>query len=340
MSLSQNGHNYMVYPANGSLGYEICRELVEGEFKKGSIEIQKKKRVHKVIAVCCSRDAKWVDKLKNLGGVVHVINLDNATRVESWRKALKHCNVDCMMLCTEPPNVKRRDTNGHAHEMSPEQFATSMEVAVEMTSHLYCSCLCVSTAYCADDAKYKTWYRLYSAIDKAADRHFRGYRSVIYHNLMFEALFLNRDEILKDKKLSWPVSPSSEATPVALHDYSRCCVAVMSHMLKHETTALAHRRADYRVTGAARMSPQEMIDMMSSSFDKSIEYKQVQRKEWRKSAADSLSPLQIRCLEEIFDMMEDGNLHNRTKEVKHLTHKTPMSFQSWLKDHEKDFQGQ
>ncbi|TPX35188.1 hypothetical protein SeLEV6574_g08207 [Synchytrium endobioticum] len=245
------------------------------------------------------------------------------------------------MLCTEgaPPH----NTTGMTCEGAKEhvkQSADLFECAMEMTRYMHCDAVAVSTAFAADDAKYKHWNHLYKSLQRACKKHFRGESCVVFHNMMFDALYLNREEIKRDGTMSWPVAEDAKACAMSGMDVTRCCMQVMQKMIKCGNQATAHLHKEYHVTGSDKLTPADMMDMMCRSFDMDIEYNEADPKEWRKMMKDMrmLSSLDICLMEEGFQMMKDGCFKKCTNECRKLTGEKPMEMGEWLDEHRDMFE--
>ncbi|TPX44354.1 hypothetical protein SeMB42_g04354 [Synchytrium endobioticum] len=321
----------IVYPANGHIGYMICKDLVHGDHMGN---------VKEVLAICCGEGGMY-DKLKEMGKPIKTIVMHDADKMSDWKKHMKDRHCDVMMLCCEgAPHHHKVGMTREDEKAQMMKFGKSLECAMEMTHHMRCKGVAVSTAFCADDAKYKMWNYLLKCIEKAGKKHFKGDCAVLYHNMMFEALYLNREEIMQDGTMSWPVSEDAKMCPMSLCDFTCCCVEVMCKMMKGGNKAMAHGHKEYHVTGRDKMTPADMMDMMSDSMNMDISYNEVDRKEWKRMMQDMqmLSPMQIGLCEEMFKMMEDGGLKKCTEECKKLTGRKPMEFGNWIKEHRNSFQ--
>ncbi|TPX47227.1 hypothetical protein SeLEV6574_g02780 [Synchytrium endobioticum] len=329
----------LVYPANGYMGYMICKEIVHESQRKAQM-----RNVNEVIAVCCGEGGMY-EKLKGMGKPIKTIVMHNADNMSEWKSQMKDRKCDVMMLCMEgaPPHHKKtgmaRDESGKEKE-HVKKFAESLECAVEMTRHMHCEAVAISTAFAADDSKYKHWLHLYKSFEKAGKKYFKGECGVIFHNMMFDALYLNRDEIMRDGTISWPVAEDAKACPISAVDVARCCMEVMHKMMKGGNKTMAHRHKEYHVTGREKLTPGDMVEMMCDSFDMEIQYNEVDRKEWRKmmDKMQMLSLLDISLMEERFQMMDDGRFKKCTNECHKLIGEKPMDLGEWLDDHRDKFQ--
>ncbi|TPX33969.1 hypothetical protein SeLEV6574_g08320, partial [Synchytrium endobioticum] len=73
----------LVYPANGYMGYMICKELIHGARQNRQML-----NVKEVLAVCCG-EAGMYDKLKDMGKPIKTIVLKNADNMSEWKKHMK-----------------------------------------------------------------------------------------------------------------------------------------------------------------------------------------------------------------------------------------------------------
>ncbi|TPX33788.1 hypothetical protein SeLEV6574_g08347 [Synchytrium endobioticum] len=110
-------------------------------------------------------------------------------------------------------------------------------------------------------------------------------------------------------------------------------------MMKAGNKTMAHRHREYHVTGRDKLTPRDMMEMMSDSFDMDVDYNEVDQKEWRRMMQDMrmLSPLQICLMEEVFQMMDDGRLKKCTDECQKLTGEQPMELSEWADEHRDKF---
>jgi hypothetical protein len=327
-------HSALVFPANNPIGLDMCKDLVHGE---------KKERCEKVIAVCTQASDEWVEQLKMLGATCQVVILVNPVHMDSWKEALKDEKADAMLLVTVPTTAQHKDSNGHPHPETPNGVAQSFERAVELAPELGVKCLLVLTAFCADDSKYKIFHEIYSAIDSCAQKHFRGKMAVLFHQLVFETLLLNHEEIRRESKLSWPVSATSQCCPLALDDVISCVSEAMYQSIgkkdagKKDAPPEVPKR--FYLTGSDSMTPQNMIDAMSKSYKNSIVYNKVEIHQWKHSLQGKLSPLAISLIMELFEMMEDSKLMRYSDDAEMLLGQKPGSFDKWLGKHQDDFCG-
>jgi hypothetical protein len=223
------------------------------------------------------------------------------------------------------------------HEMA-QHMANSFECAIEMTSHMKCKSMCVSTAFCSHDSKYKCWHYIYSAIEKAAQKHFKGECSTMFCQMMFECVMLNREEIRDQKQMSWPVSAMAECCPLSMCNMSCCCIERMCQMMKMaDGSAASKRHQKYHLTGKHMMTPQNMVEMMSQSLNMDVKFNQMMPEEWKNMMMSHLSALEICCLLELFEMMERGELKKCTGDCEKLLGKAPMGFDMWMREHDKEF---
>jgi hypothetical protein len=332
---NKKSNTVLVYPANGYKGYMICKELTRESNSHGQ-----GMQVKEVLAVCCGTGGMY-EKLKGLGRPIKTIVLEDASRLSEWKKEIKDRKCDVMMVSTDGVPVshhKMRSARDARDEL--KMFSKSLENAVEMCPPMSCKALLVSTAFCANESKYETWNHMYKAVQKAAHKHVKGECAVLFNNMMFETLFLSRREIVEDNMLLWPVSEDAKACPLALSDYGRCCIAVMSRLLKGEKKTMSNRQKDYYLTGAEKLTPSDMTDVMNELLDIDVEYSEVDRKEWRKMIEEDheISELQIQLMEEVFEMMKKGCLKKRTDECEKLTGRKPMSFEDWVEKHREEFE--
>ncbi|TPX37149.1 hypothetical protein SmJEL517_g01038 [Synchytrium microbalum] len=338
---SSKKHCVLVFPANGCMGYDMCRELCEGA---------KKEHLEEVYAVCCSSEGKWVDKLKDLGKKCKVICLDKPTDMDCWKKHVTR-KVDCMMLCTDPSAMR------HMKSKVAEDYADmakAMECAVEMCHHLNCKCMVETTAYCADDSKYKMWHRIHQCIEMAAEKHFKGHCCVMYHNMMFECIMTNREELRQEKKLSWPVSPNAECCPMSMCDMACCCIEGMRECMKEMDSgsasgvmasvmqstgmgAASKKHMKYHLTGKDMMTPQMMMDMMSQNLGQAYSYQQVDENQWKQMVQNHMGMMEIEMMMECFRMMDDGKMKHCTHDMKKLCDREPMNMADWIRKHQAEF---
>jgi len=216
-----------------------------------------------------------------------------------------------------------------------------MENALHMTSELHCKAVVVSAAFAANDSKYKYWHHIYQSIERAGKKHFKGECAVLFHNLFFEALYLNRDEITRESSLSWPISEDSNACPLAMLDFARCCTTVAHKLIKHENKMMSHKHKEFLVTGREKLTPGDMTQLMADSFNMDVEYNEVDVKQWKRMIEEMriFTPLQIALIMEEFEMMEDGRLKKRTDEFKKLVGEEPIEFSEWVDENRDKFQG-
>jgi hypothetical protein len=335
-------HCVLVFPANGYMGYDMCRDLVEGA---------KKEHCEEVYAVCCSSEGKFVSKLKDLGKKCKVICLDMASNMDCWKKQVKD-KVDCMMLCTDPSAMRHHQ--GKATEESHADMAKAMECAVEMCHHLSCQCIVETTAYCADDAKYKMWHHIHNCMEKAMEKHFKGHCCVMYHQMMFECMMMNRNEIRQGMKMSWPVSQNAECCPMSMCDVACCCIEGMQHCMKEMEsgsasgliasvmsstgmTTSSKKCSKYHLTGKDMMTPQNMMDVMSQSLGQDYKFQKCDETQWKKMVQDQLCMMEIEMALECFRMMEDGKMKHCTHDMKKLTDREPMKMADWIRKHQAEF---
>jgi nucleoside-diphosphate-sugar epimerase len=315
----------MVYPANGYMGYTMCKEMVR-ESKQ-------------VIAVCCGTGGMY-EKLKEMGKSVKMMMvLDDASRMSEWKKEMKDCKCDAMMLCMEgAPHHKKSEMSRGDEQEHLKKFTESMENAIEMTRHMNCKTVVMSGCIAADESKYKAWNHIYKAMEKACKKHLKGNCATVFHNMMLESLYLSRDEIMDENTLSWPVPDDVKFCPMGAEDVARCCICAMHKMMTSKTSDLKHKK--YDVTGRDKMTPDDLVDMMSRVFGMEIEYNEVGRKEWRKMMEETgmLCPLEICLAEEAFEMMKKGEFKKCTDECKKLTQRKPVKCEDWLEEHKGKFE--
>jgi hypothetical protein len=310
----------------------MCRDLVEGA---------KKDHCEEVYAVCCSSEGKFVQKLKDLGKKCKVICLDMPSDMDCWKKQVKD-KADCMMLCTDPSAM--RHMKGKASEESHADMAKAMECAVEMCQHLNCKCIVETTAYCADDSKYKMWHHIHNCMQKAMEKHFKGHCCVMYHQMMFECMMMNREELRQEKKLSWPCSPNAECCPMSMCDIACCCIDCMCECMKEMESgsasgmgASSKKMMKYHLTGKDMMSPQMMMEMMSKNLGQNYQYQKCDESQWKKMVQGHLCMMEIEMALECFRMMEDGKMKHCTHDMKKLTGREPMNMSDWINKHQAEF---
>jgi hypothetical protein len=318
----------MVYPANGYMGYMMCKEMVH-ESKHGKMHVKE------VLAVCFGNGGMY-EKLKEMRKPIKMIVLKDASRMSEWKKEMKGRECDAMMLCTEGAPHHRNQTEMARDDDVAEvlkKFTESMENAIEMTRHMNCETVAISTAFAADESKYKTWNHIYTAMEQACKKHLKGNCATLFHNMMFEALYLSREEVKRKGTLSWPASGDAKFYSLSAVDFIRCCICVMDKMMNSKSMDSKHKK--YHVTGRDKMTPCQMVASMSEVFDRDIQYNEVDCREWRKMMEKMglLSPLAMRLVEEVFEMMDKGDLKKCTDECKKLTGRKPMNFVEWLEEH-------
>jgi hypothetical protein len=322
----------MVYPANGRMGYMMCKEMAR-ESK------DRKMKVRQVLAVCCGTGGMY-EKLKEMGKPIKMIVLEDASRMSEWKKEMKDCQCDAMTLCMEgAPHHKKsgmiRDDDEREHL---KKFTESMENAIEMTRHMNCKSVVMCGSIAANESKFKTWNHIYMAMEKACKKHLKGNCATVFHNLMLENLYFNREEIIQENTLSWPVPGSAKFCPMAAEDVARCCICAMHKMMMNKTIDMKHKK--YHVTGRDKMTPDELVHVMPQEINIEIEFKEVDCEEWRKMMEEMgmLCPLEVCLAEEAFEMMKKGELKKCTDECKKLTERKPMKCQDWLEEHRGKFQ--
>jgi len=243
------------------------------------------------------------------------------------------------MLCVSPSASRYHEKMGQkTADEAAQHMAKSMEMAMEMTSHMHTRCLCMATCFTAEDSKYKFWHHIYSTMEMAAKKHYKGDCCTVFNQIRFECMMHSQDEIRQNKMMSWPVSANAECCPMAMCDMCCCCISAMCHMMKEAAPeTMKGRHQKYHVTGMDMVSPQVMMDMMSRSLNMPVKYNQVSQDEWKGMMQERMCPLEMCCYMEVFQMMEDGKLKKCTDLCKKLTGKEPMRIDKWMKDHEADF---
>lgn len=343
ISKSKKSSTIMVYPANGYIGYMICKELSSHHSSNDAQNME-------VLAICCGEGGMY-DRLKDMGKPIKkIIVLNDAFRMSEWKKELKDLKCDAMMLCAEgaPQHHKTRrmaSLEERGKEEGLKKFTNSIENALEMARHMECKSVTVTTAFAADESNYKTWNQIYKTMEKACKKNFKGNYAVLFHNMMFECLYLNREEITRENLVSWPVSEDAKFCPMSAMDLAQCCICVMKKMMQNEkmimgSGGISQTFKKFHVTGRDKMTPGDMMDMMSNSLNMELQYNEVNRKEWSRMMEKEgmLSYLEICLAEEVFDMMGRGNLKKCTDECKKLTNHTPMRCEEWLDEHRDKFQ--
>jgi len=364
-------HTVLVFPANSAIGYETCKGLCHGENKE---------TVHEVLAVCNNSKDQWVDKLKEMGKHVKVICIDQPMREENWKRHLKGQRVECMMLITAPNHHmaqgggrgRRMDETAERGRMGEmvRNFVRSLEVPMEMAKDLKCKNLVMTMAMGANDSEYKLWHYIFQCMEKTAMKHFKAKDvMMLCHNMLFEILFLNKEEIQHRHMLPWPVSENCEACPLSLCDMGTCCASAVLEMMGEEkggdpgerderdvifvldldnadvVDALKKRgnkKMDHlKITGRDKMTPRDMIDAMSHGLNMDIQYHQVHANQYKSMLMRKrmMTPLQIQAIIEMFQMMEDGHLAKCSNDSDDLMDKKPEHFDKWLQDHANDFSG-
>jgi hypothetical protein len=323
----------MVYPANGYMGYMMCEEMVH-ESKHGKMQVKE------VLAVCFGTGGMY-EKLKEMGSPVKMMVLEDASRMSEWKKEMKGRECDAMMLCTEgAPHHRNQAEMGRDDDVAGhlKKLIESMENAIEMTRHMNCKTVTISTAFAADESKYTTWNHIYKAMEKACKKHLKGNCATLFHNMMFEALYLSRDEIIRRNSVSWPVKKDAMFCPMAAVDFVRCCICVMQKMMNNKSMDSKHKK--FHVTGRDKLSSVELMDLMSDVLDMDMQYDHVDCKKWRRMIEKNgmLCPLEMRLDEEVFEMMKKGDLKKSTDECKKLTGRKPMKCEEWLEEHREMFE--
>ena len=111
-------------------------------------------------------------------------------------------------------------------------------------------------------------------------------------------------------------------------DFTSCCIEAKCKMLKHPKSVMSYEQKKFHITGADKLTPADMMEMMSKSFNVDIQYNevgnfwslyslrsvqdthihgvdQVDCEEWKRIMEDEkiLSLMQIKLCEEIFEMV-------------------------------------